>query len=145
MLLLVPNQGTFQTFQDSMSGKKIFSVLTYLEEQTVTVTMPKYEYASGFRLREALEFLGMKSPFFFSANFSGMSNGPLQINEVFHKAFIHVDEQGTEAAAVTATTMSKGLVRSISVNIDRPFIFLIQHAATGTIVFMGRVADPTQK
>jgi serpin B len=142
MLLLVPDQGTFQTFQDSLSGEKIPSILISLEEQTVTVTMPKYEYASGFRLREALESLGMKDPFSPTANFSGMSNGPLQIDEVFHKAFVHVDEQGTEAAAATATTMSKGLVRSVSVNVDRPFIFLIRHDPTGTVLFIGRVINP---
>jgi serpin B len=84
----------------------------------------------------------MKDPFSPTANFSGMSNGPLQIDEVFHKAFVHVDEQGTEAAAATATTMSKGLVRSVSVNVDRPFIFLIRHDPTGTVLFIGRVINP---
>ena len=142
MLLLVPDQEIFQTFQNSLSGEKLSSILTSLEEQTVTVTMPKFEYTSGFRLREALESLGMNSPFSCSANFSGMSNGPLQIDEVFHKAFVHVDEQGTEAAAATGTTMARSLVRKISITVDHPFIFFIRDEESGAILFVGRVVSP---
>jgi len=145
MLILVPDQGTFRAFQNSLSGEKLSSILTSLEEQTVTVTMPKYEYTSGFRLREALESLGMNSPFSCSANFSGMSNGPLQIDEVFHKTFIHVDEQGTEAAAATGITMARSLVRNISITVDHPFIFFIRDAATDAILFVGRVVSPQVK
>ena len=145
MLLLVPDQGMFQMFQDSLSDEKVTTTLAALEKQTVTVTMPKFEYASGFRLRKALESLGMKAPFSSEADFSGMSKDTLYIGEVFHKAFVHVDEQGTEAAAATGTTVSRGLVRNISVTVDRPFIFLIRDAATGAILFVGRAVSPQVK
>ena len=142
MLILVPDQGMFRAFQDSLSGEKVSSILMALEEQTITVTMPKFEYASGFRLREALESLGMESPFSSSANFSGMSKDTLYIGEVFHKAFVHVDERGTEAAAATGTTMSRSLVRNISITVDRPFIFFIRDEESGAILFVGRVVSP---
>lgn len=142
MLILLPDQGAFRAFQDSLSGEKVTSTLTALEKQTVTVTMPKYKYTSGFRLREALESLGMKAPFAPTADFSGMSKDPLQLDEVFHKAFVHVDEQGTEAAAATGTNMSRSLVRNTTIIVDRPFIFLIRDEATGAILFVGRVVKP---
>jgi len=107
--------------------------------------MPKFELASAFQLREALEVLGMEIPFSSAANFSGMTKAPLRIAQVFHKAYVHVDEQGTEAGAATAITMARGLTKTPSVNIDRPFIFLIRHDPTGTILFMGRVLNPAEE
>ena len=142
MLILVPDQGVFRAFQDSLSGEKVTSILAALEKQTVTVTMPEFEYASGFRLRKALESLGMKAPFSSEADFSGMSKDALYIDEVFHKAFVHVDEQGTEAAAATGTTMSRSLVRKISITVDHPFIFFIRDEESGAILFVGRVVSP---
>jgi len=142
MLILVPDQGIFEAFQDSLVAENFSSILTSLEKHTVTVTMPHFEYTSGFRLREALESLGMKEAFSPTADFSGMSSDPLQIDEVFHKAFIHVDEQGTDAAAATGTSMLRSLTRNITVNINRPFIFFIRDEASGAMLFMGRVVSP---
>ncbi len=143
MLLLVPDEGAFQTLQASLSEEKLSSILTALEKQTVRLTMPEFEYETGFRLREALERLGMKEAFSSSADFSGISEKPLQIGDVFHKAFVHVDEQGTEAAAATGTSMmGRGLVRNVSITVDRPFIFLIRDEASGVILFVGQVVSP---
>ena len=77
------------------------------------------------------------------ADFSGMDGKQdLYISEVLHKAFVDVNEEGTEAAAATAVTMSRGMMRLPTFLADHPFIFLIQDNRTGGILFCGRVMDP---
>jgi len=79
------------------------------------------------------------------ADFSGMTgNKDLFISDVFHKAYINVNEEGTEAAAATAVIMSLTSmpVNPVELVIDRPFLFLIREQTTKTILFMGRVVSP---
>jgi len=80
------------------------------------------------------------------ADFSGMTgNRDLFIADVVHKAFVSVDEAGTEAAAATAVVMELTAVpgEPVEVTIDRPFIFLIRDIETGTILFVGRIMNPS--
>ena len=89
--------------------------------------------------------LGMPVAFGPEADFSGMDGGrSLFIKDVVHKAFVSVDEAGTEAAAATAVIVGVTSIPAepINVEIDRPFIFLIRDIETGTILFVGRVLDP---
>ena len=87
------------------------------------------------------------------ADFTGIANPPdpakrLAIGEVFHKAFVKVDEKGTEAAAATAAVMARAaavLAPPVEFKADHPFLFFIRDNATGMILFMGRVADPSAK
>jgi len=108
--------------------------------------MPKFEFDSEFRLNDTLAEMGM--PIAFSpgdADFSGMTgNRELFISDVIHKAFVSVDEAGTEAAAATAVIMMRAAVSKppVEVTIDRPFIFLIRDIETGAILFVGRVMNP---
>jgi serpin B len=79
------------------------------------------------------------------ADFSGMTgNRELFIHDVIHKAFVAVDEAGTEAAAATAVVVGITAMppTPVEVNIDRPFIFLIRDIETGTLLFLGRVLNP---
>ena len=80
-----------------------------------------------------------------AADFSGMNGeGRLFIQDVVHKALVSVDEEGTEAAAATAVIVGIESVRqTVEVNVDRPFVFLIRDIETGTILFVGRVLDPS--
>ncbi|TET13502.1 MAG: serpin family protein, partial [Dehalococcoidia bacterium] len=81
-----------------------------------------------------------------AADFSGMTgNRDLFISEILHKAFVSVDEAGTEAAAATAVvmTMTAAPEEPVEVTVDRPFVFLIRDIETGTILFVGRVMDPS--
>lgn len=81
------------------------------------------------------------------ADFSGMTGGrDLYVSEVIHKAFVAVDEQGTEAAASTAVLMQITSAQMVDhdLQIDRPFIFIIRDTAHGQILFIGRVTDPTE-
>jgi len=89
----------------------------------------------------------MKDAFSGAANFSGMTDDPrgFFVGGVFHKAFIDVKEEGTEAAAATAVVMMRGAVPAPGTIFfaDHPFLFLIKDEKSGTILFMGRVVDPT--
>jgi len=82
-----------------------------------------------------------------AADFSGMTGQrDLSISDVVHKAFVAVDEKGTEAAAATGVIMraTSALLPSVSLTIDRPFIFIIRDATSGQILFVGRVLNPAQ-
>ena len=79
---------------------------------------------------------------FQGADFSGMDGTrSLFIDDVYHKAFISVDEAGTEAAAATAVVMARALPETLS--IDRPFVYLIRDTVTGSVLFLGEVLDPS--
>ena len=95
---------------------------------------------------KALSDLGMGLAFTENADLSGMTgNRELFIHEVLHKAFVAVDEAGTEAAAATAVIVGVTSVplEPLAVAVDRPFVFLIRDIQTGAILFVGRVVDPS--
>jgi serpin B len=121
----------------------------------VSLYLPKFRLAGAtVSLGQSLRALGMKSAFDEpkgSADFSRIAarkpNDYLGLSDVFHQTFIELDENGTEAAAATAMVMMSGRAmaapsKPIEVRIDRPFIFLIQHRASGTCLFLGRITDP---
>jgi serpin B len=90
--------------------------------------------------------MGMPDAFSGGADFSGMAKGQLFISEVVHKAFVKVNEEGTEAAAATAVIMGRGAPPPVpTFRADHPFLFLIRENTTGSILFVGRVVDPTSK
>jgi serpin B len=101
-----------------------------------------------FELSKELKALGMTDAFTRSADFSGISAsvvGKLAISAVIHKAFIDVNEEGTEAAAATAVMMVGSALRPgqpIEFRADHPFLFMIRHLPTGSIPFMGHVNSP---
>lgn len=118
---------------------------------SVRLTMPKFEFTRAFSLSDALITLGMTDAFDQElANFRNIADADLFIQEVLHKAFIAVDELGSEAAAATAvvigvTSAMPNPQDPIEVVVDRPFLFYIQDAATAEILFMGRVINPTER
>jgi serpin B len=109
------------------------------------VTMPRFTTSQNLDLMEPLKSLGMKSAFDEkTANFSGMDGTTnLSISDVIHKAYVQVNESGTEAAAVTVQVVK---TRSMAERfiVDHPFIFLIRDNGSGSILFMGRIVDPTK-
>ncbi len=116
-----------------------------LSKQEVTITIPKFKLSNGYQLKELLSKMGMPQPFTDDADFTGMTtSNNLKISDVFQKAFIEVNEQGTEASAATAVVVAtKSVHRVQSFIANRPFLFFIKEKSTGTILFMGRVVDPT--
>jgi len=146
MLILLPESGKFSEFEQSLTAELVDTTVKELESRRIALTMPRFEFTSGFSVKKALATMGMPIAFSDSADFSGMTGKPdLFISDVIHKAFVQVDESGTEAAAATAVIMRLTAMPEspMDLTIDHPFIFLIRDNATGTILFIGRVMDPS--
>ena len=115
----------------------------------VVLTLPRFNMTQQFELNSALAKMGMPQAFSNAADFSGMTGKPgFTISAAIHKAYIDVNEKGTEAAAATSTVMRATAMRRevpippIEFRADHPFLFLIRDTRSGSILFMGRVADP---
>jgi serpin B len=143
MLVLVPDAGQFETVEANLDAALFEKILTDLEPRQTVLRMPKFSYESDFSLAQTLAGMGMPAAFG-SADFSGMDGTQnLTIGDVFHQAFVAVDEAGTEAAAATAVVMEALSlpIFDIELTIDRPFIYVIRDRETGSILFVGRVVD----
>jgi len=154
MVVVLPRKGKrLEEVEREYDAAKMQEVLGKLRPARVRVSMPRFRVTCTFGLREALGALGMKDAFVFGkADFSGMNgvkSGPerLYISAVIHKAFVDVNEEGTEAAAATAVVMTRE-AEALSFDhpkiftADRPFLFLIRDLRNGTVLFMGRVVEP---
>jgi serpin B len=145
MVILLPEAGQFQAFEEGLQAQQVCDIISDLQTTGVALTMPQFEFDSEFSLKDTLAGMGMPIAFSGGADFSGMTGNPeLFISEVVHKAFVSVDEAGTEAAAATAVIMRLTAVpeHPVEFTIDHPFIFLIRDIETGAILFVGRVLNP---
>jgi serine protease inhibitor len=113
----------------------------------VELSMQRFKYKYKRLLKNDLIDMGMGIAFSDLADFSNISDQELKISRVIHQSFIETDEEGTEAAAATIVEIvfkTSGLEPSVwKVEINRPFLYFIHETSTGTILFMGRVSDPT--
>ena len=152
MFVLLPKKADgMAAVEKSLSAANFTKWSKDVEKTNVEVTMPKFQFTSQFGLADALKALGMTDAFDATkANFAGMTEKEkLFISAVIHKAFVAVDEDGTEAAAATAVVMG---VMSAMPNpaqpkvfkADHPFVFYIRHNSTGEILFMGKVVNPKE-
>lgn len=145
MVILLPASGNFSAFENALTVQKADAIIKSLGNRQVNLVMPKFTFESSFGLKSALSGMGMPVAFSDFADFSGMSGGKdLLIQDVVHKAFVGVDENGTEAAAATAVIVGVTSMPAnpVDVTIDRPFIFLIRDIPTGAVLFLGRVVNP---
>lgn len=148
MVVLLPAEGTFAAFEAGLDSGRLAAVLAALSSDRVALTMPKFTFTTGFEAGETLAAMGMPDAFDAArADFGGIEpRNELYITRVIHKAFVAVDETGTEAAAATAVVMDGRTSvppEPRVVTLDRPFLFLIRDVETGAILFFGRVLDPT--
>lgn len=146
MLVLLPDEGKFAEVEAGLDVSKLENLTTGMSTSNVTVAFPRFEVNSKFSLPRVLKSMGMVNAFSSdTADFSAMSSAAdLYISKVFHQAFVTVDESGTEAAAATAVTMqARAMARPAKFIVDRPCVFLIRDIPTGTILFVGRVLDPS--
>ena len=142
MLILLPTDSDGLAALEKNLSEELITGLQF-NKQEVMVFLPKFKIESEFSLGQLLAGLGMPLAFSNQADFSGMSpSGELQISEVVHKAFIEVNEEGTEAAAATAVGI-RTTSMPLQFEATRPFLFLIRENVTGTILFIGRIMDPT--
>ncbi|XP_065155059.1 leukocyte elastase inhibitor-like isoform X2 [Paramisgurnus dabryanus] len=154
MLIILPNE-----IEDDTTGlQKLEKTLTYekLMEWTkpenmtfakVEISLPRFKLEQTYDMKNLLVRLGMVDAFDMGkANFSGMSSkNDLVVSGVIHKSFVEVNEEGTEAAAVTGlvmTTCSRYYTPPKIFNADHPFLFFIRHNTTNTIIFYGRLCSP---
>jgi len=146
MLLLVPDAGTFASFEESLDYETYEEIVGQLEERRVHLGLPQFEFDFALSLVDALRSLGMEDAFDpDAADFSGIDGAhDLYISNVLHKAFVSVDEIGTEAAAATAVVVDVTAIpgEPVTLTIDRPFLFVIRDIPTDTILFIGRVVEP---
>ncbi|MFZ4578732.1 MAG: serpin family protein [Myxococcota bacterium] len=147
MVLVVPDAGQFAAFEAGLSEASLAQVVESLGNTEVILTLPKFEFTSTSGLANALKELGMPAAFDAAqADFSGIADpNSLYIADVLHKAFIKVNEAGTEAAAATAVIFNDtaAVPDPPMLVVDRPFLFMIRDRATQTVLFIGRVVDPT--
>ncbi|HKB39083.1 MAG TPA: serpin family protein [Gemmataceae bacterium] len=149
MVVLLPKKvDGLADLEKLMTADKLSGWIGRLRQQKVIVTLPKFKVTKQFTLNDVLGKMGMKRAFTEGADFSGItSDTDLMISVVVHKAFVDVNEQGTEAAAATGV----GIVATSAApaptpvfRADHPFLFLIRDMQSGSILFMGRLADPTK-
>ena len=146
MVILLPDSGDFGTLESGLEFGKINEAVDDIQYQEVALTMPKFDIESSFDLKETLANMGMPVAFSAEADFSGMNGKQnLYISDVVHKAFVSLDEAGTEAAAATAVIVAETSMPMdpVSVDVDCPFVFIIRDIETGAILFVGRIMDPS--
>jgi serpin B len=135
----------------ALTSQRLEAYAGRLEQRPVSLQLPKFTFTASIDAKRALQALGVKTAFSDRADFGGISSkDPVLIDAVLHKAFVAVDEEGTEAAAATvglmAPTSAVGRPQEPTpFVVDHPFLFLIRHGRTGAILFAGRVVDPTER
>ena len=148
MDIIVPDVGKFEDIESALTGDMFNTIIGNMSQTSLMLSLPKFKFESSFGLSNTLDQLGMVDAFNANtADFSGMTgNKDLFIGNVIHKAFVAVDEEGTEAAAATAVIMEAAgaPMWDVSLLVDRPFIFIIRDKVNGQILFIGRVLNPAQ-
>lgn len=149
MEIIVPDAGRFDEFESTLDVQRLNEILGSMQPSGgLELQLPKFSFTTDFGLREQLTALGMPDAFDPDrADFSGMTGKrDLYIDNVLHKAFVAVDEKGTEAAAATAVIMdlTSAMLSEVTLTIDRPFIFVIRDLPSGQILFVGRVLNPVE-
>ncbi|QRK06778.1 serpin family protein [Archangium violaceum] len=142
MLVIVPGQDRFSEIESRLSASFLDSVRAGLQPSYTILRFPKFEVRQEVHLPKSMKALGMEDAFTKSANLSGMTQQEaLMLTGAMHKAFVSVDEQGTEAAA--ATGISGGPTSAPKpTTVNRPFLFLIEDVETKSVLFLGRVVNP---
>ena len=135
-----------KTLKKSLNNDNLAGWLDDLRKREVQVFFPRFKMTSEFELARVLGAMGMPDAFSDKADFSGMTgNHDLSISAVVHKAYVDVNEEGTEAAAATGVGVKATSIEAAPPPVfkaDHPFIFLIRDNQTGSILFLGRVANP---
>lgn len=149
MVIVLPKaKDGLAAVEAALTADRLGEWLGELERRHVDVALPRFTLRASLDAKGALAALGVRRAFDAGqAEFQGMSRAArLSIGDIFHKAFVAVDEAGTEAAAATAVMMTleamPEVVEPVPFVADHPFLFLIRHRTTGAVLFLGRVAQP---
>ncbi|XP_006037841.1 serpin B4-like [Alligator sinensis] len=148
MFILLPKD-----IGDNSTGlEQLESALTYeklaewtssvnMNKQNVNVYLPRFKMEEGYNLKTILQVMGVLDVFSLKSDLTGMSNpAGLYVSRAFHKSYVDVNEEGTEATAGSGVVVSRGSAHDFKA--DHPFLFFIKHNATNSILFYGRCASP---
>jgi serpin B len=148
MVIALPKDGDVKDILADLDTDLLGEWMGSLYRTELDIYLPSFTVESSYSLVGFLASLGMQVPFQSTADFSGITGAKdLFISDVLHKAFVEVNEEGTEAAAATAVMMELTATpgeepERIVFDCDHPFIYMIQHRETGTILFMGVMENP---
>ncbi len=142
MVLVLPDEVTTLTdFLATVTLADIETTLSTSLVEAVNIGLPRFTVDFNTSLNRPLQALGIRQ-IFGGADFSNLADVPLSVSDTIHKTFIQVDEEGTEAAAVTGISVTRVMVEELSVTFDRPFLYLLRDRDSGAPVFTGWLADP---
>ncbi len=147
MLILLPKEiDGIKSLEKNLTYENLTQWKNNLSETDVLVYLPKFTVNTEYALHDDLQEMGMKIPFDeYDADFGGINDTEqIYIDQAVHKAFVNVNEHGTEAAASTGVELGFASAPSAMFRADHPFVFLIQDHTTDQILFMGRIVDPTK-
>jgi serpin B len=140
MVVIAPTD--LEAFEAGLTAESLASLMEQIQDGGIHLSLPKWSARTEVEMSDTLSTLGMPSAFGDAADFSGMVDaGGLRLTRVEHEAVIEVDEEGTRAAAATGGAMV--LSHGPTIEINRPFLYLIRDQGAGTILFIGRVTNPT--
>ena len=150
MIVLLPKKvDGLAALEKSLAVKNLNTWMGALRKRQVIVYLPRFKMTIGpLELKDILKSMGMKDAFSMAADFSGMDGTKmLFISNVLHKAFVAVDEKGTEAAAATAVivTLKAAPTAPTVFRADHPFVFIIKDNRSGSILFMGKLVKPAKQ
>jgi serpin B len=143
MLVLLPKEDCLTAAEEALDAERLAGLRESLVSQNVRVFFPKFTLETGYPLPGVLAAMGMPTAFSDAADLSGMDGTrDLFVTGAFHKAFVDVSEEGTEAAAATGVIGGGGRNAAPVFRADHPFVFLIVEKDSGTVLFIGRVVNP---
>jgi serpin B len=145
MVIILPKKNNITIAKQQINKENMSTWMGSMRPKNLDIYLPKFKFKTEYNLKNILIDMGLDIAFSSNADFSGMNGyGGLFIEKVLHKGFIEVNEEGSEAAAATTVHMLETAIPEPPkvFNADHPFIFLIRHKETGTILFMGTMENP---
>ncbi|XP_027746107.1 protein Z-dependent protease inhibitor [Empidonax traillii] len=145
MLIVIPEkEGDYISLEDHLSTELVESWLGNMKIRKVDISVPKFKLQQKYKMKKLLHALGIKNLFTRTADLSHLTDQEYAaVSQVVQKAVIEVDEEGTEAAAASGSEMIAFTVPPV-IKVDRPFLFMIFEETFKTLLFIGRVVDPTK-
>ncbi|XP_068004943.1 plasma serine protease inhibitor-like [Melanerpes formicivorus] len=145
-LLILPDDGKMKQVEDALSKETVCKWDKNLETRSLHLQLPKTSISGSYDVKKLFKEMGITEVFSSHADLSGISaSRNLQISQAIHKALLEVDEAGTTAAGATAMILNRVFHHTVTIKFNKPFIILISDKETSTILFMGKIVDPTKK
>ncbi|NWI08794.1 ZPI inhibitor, partial [Crypturellus soui] len=145
MLVVIPEkEADYIALEDHLSTDLVETWLKNMKTRYLDISFPKFKLEQKYKMKKLLHGLGIKNLFAHTADLSHLTDqGNIKVSQVIQKAVIEVDEKGTEATAATGSEVTAFSVPPV-IKVDRPFLFMIFEETFKTLLFMGRVVDPTE-